>query len=242
MVILKSRLKDQDSKATEIEGLIKETPAKFDSQQKALDRLTSVVGTQYNTLKNHLDEREANMCTQEEFKTAMSKQYANTAQVSQKIEDLAKTTCTEDDLKGALAAIFNEDLASHQESMDARLGCIETEMKEIIAQKKTMLEEDAETKYTKAMQNSDMKHLEALAEIKTSVKKGIENEVWNELQPLVETVVRAKLNTLPANKVQTDEGEFYVPDTMHGLRHYVGQLAHDVDLQRAQQQTMETSQ
>jgi hypothetical protein len=98
-----------------------------------------------------------------------------------------------------------------------------------------MLGEDTETKYTKARQDSDMKHLEALAEIKTSVKKGIENEVWNELQPLVKTVVRAKLNTLPANKVQTDEEEFYVPDTMHGLRHYIGQLAHDVDLQRAQQ-------
>jgi hypothetical protein len=113
MVILKNRLKDQDSKATETEGLIKETSAKFDSQQKALDRLTSVVGTQYNTFRNHLDEREADVCTQEKFKTAMFKQYANTAQVSQKIEDLAKTTCTEDDLKGALAAIFNEDLASH---------------------------------------------------------------------------------------------------------------------------------
>jgi hypothetical protein len=134
----------------------------------------------------------------------MSKQYVNTAQVSQKNEDLAKTTCTEDELKGALAAIFNEDLASHKESTDARLGCIETEMKEIIAQKKTMLEEDPETKYTKAMQDSDMKHLEALAEIKTFIKKGMENEVWNELQPLVETVVRAKLNTLPTNKVQTD--------------------------------------
>jgi hypothetical protein len=62
MVTLKSRLKDQDSKATEIEGLIKETSAKFDSQQKALDRLTSVVGTQYNTFRNRFDEREVNMC------------------------------------------------------------------------------------------------------------------------------------------------------------------------------------